>query len=149
MLHYRHGQSKAHFICWPCCLCSCMYLWLTLACTLLTCMQPEMSHNVQKYDKNVYLRVSEAQRCRVHSTLMVPVFGSGSRDKALAVFELVQVRASIWTSQTQQVQRCTFQAYKPPAESCRPVTSCAMHCNQRSLYGQANSVHVSVPARPH
>lgn len=55
-------------------------------------MQPEMSHNVQKYDKNVYLRVSEAQRCRVHSTLMVPVFGSNSRDKAMAVFELVQVR---------------------------------------------------------
>lgn len=34
-------------------------------------MQPEMSNNVQKYDKKVYLRVSEAQRCRVHSALMV------------------------------------------------------------------------------
>jgi hypothetical protein len=38
----------------------------------------------------VYLRVSEAQRCRVHSTLMVPIFGSDSRDTPLAVFELVQ-----------------------------------------------------------
>jgi hypothetical protein len=36
--------------------------------------QPEMSHNVQSYDKQVYLRVSEAQRCRVHSTLVMPVF---------------------------------------------------------------------------
>ncbi|GLC44355.1 hypothetical protein PLESTB_000478300 [Pleodorina starrii] len=53
-------------------------------------LEPEMSHNVQKYDKQVYLRVSEAQRCRVHSTLMVPVFGSDSRDTPLAVFELVQ-----------------------------------------------------------
>ncbi|GIL73230.1 hypothetical protein Vretifemale_3457 [Volvox reticuliferus] len=53
-------------------------------------LEPEMSHNVQKYDKQVYLRVSEAQRCRVHSTLMVPIFGSDSRDTPLAVFELVQ-----------------------------------------------------------
>lgn len=53
-------------------------------------LQPEMSHNVQKYDKQVYLRVSEAQRCRVHSTLMVPIFGSEARDSPLAVFELVQ-----------------------------------------------------------
>lgn len=53
-------------------------------------LQPEMSHNVQKYDKQVYLRVSEAQRCRVHSTLMVPIFGWDSRDTPFAVFELVQ-----------------------------------------------------------
>jgi hypothetical protein len=56
-------------------------------------LQPEMSHNVQKYDKQVYLRVSEAQRCRVHSTLVMPVFdavddmGCG---RPVAVFELVQ-----------------------------------------------------------
>jgi hypothetical protein len=69
-----------------------------------------MSHNVQKYDRQVYLRVSEAQRCRVHSTLVMPVFdvsrgdGSGTLDLAaaqaaaagsgalrpVAVFELVQ-----------------------------------------------------------
>ena len=49
-----------------------------------------MSHNVQKYDKQVYLRVSEAQRCRVHSTLIIPIFGSDARDTPLAVFELVQ-----------------------------------------------------------
>lgn len=49
-----------------------------------------MSHNVQKYDKQVYLRVSEAQRCRVHSTLVMPVFDGDNRCKPLAVFELVQ-----------------------------------------------------------
>lgn len=58
-------------------------------------MQPEMSHNVQKYDKLVYLRVSEAQRCRVHSTLVTPVFddepgGAGVSGRPVAVFELVQ-----------------------------------------------------------
>eukprot|EP00877_Chromochloris_zofingiensis_P001109 jgi/Chrzof1/1099/Cz01g40030.t1 len=52
--------------------------------------EPEMSHNVQKYDKQVYLRVSEAQRCRVHSTLVMPVFDGDNRCKPLAVFELVQ-----------------------------------------------------------
>ncbi len=49
-----------------------------------------MSHNVQKYDKQVYLRVTEAQRCRVHSTLVMPIFASASRTKPVAVFELVQ-----------------------------------------------------------
>lgn len=52
--------------------------------------EPEMSHNVQKYDKKVYLRVSEAQRCRVRSTVVLPVFTSASRDRPVAVFELAQ-----------------------------------------------------------
>jgi nucleolar complex protein 2 len=52
-----------------------------------------MSHNVQKYDRQVYLRVSEAQRCRVHSTLVMPLFGAASAGpdaRPVAVFELVQ-----------------------------------------------------------
>jgi hypothetical protein len=53
-------------------------------------LEPEMSHNVQRYDKQIYLRVSEAQRCRVHSTLILPVFACESRSTPLAVFELVQ-----------------------------------------------------------
>ncbi|GBF98869.1 hypothetical protein Rsub_11473 [Raphidocelis subcapitata] len=36
--------------------------------------EPEMCNDLQKYDKEVYLRVSEAQRCRVQSTLVMPVF---------------------------------------------------------------------------
>lgn len=49
-----------------------------------------MSNNLQKYDKQVYLRVSEAQRCRVHTTLVMPIFTSEGRDAPVAVFELVQ-----------------------------------------------------------
>ena len=49
-----------------------------------------MTTNVQKYDKNVYLRVTEAQRCRVHSTMVVPVFGHDQSDRPVAVFELAQ-----------------------------------------------------------
>lgn len=50
-----------------------------------------MSHDVQQYDRQVYLRVTEAQRCRVHSTLVVPVFEtSNTGGVPLAVFELVQ-----------------------------------------------------------
>lgn len=47
---------------------------LLLLVALHAVLQPEMSHNVQRYDRQVYLRVSEAQRCRVHSTLVMPVF---------------------------------------------------------------------------
>lgn len=54
-------------------------------------MQPEMSRDVQKYDKQVYLRVSEAQRCRVNTTVVVPIFSPETvAQKPVAVFELVQ-----------------------------------------------------------
>lgn len=89
--------------------------------------QPEMSHNVQKYDRQVYLRVSEAQRCRVHSTLVMPVFdissgdGSGAIDMAaaeaaatgaagarpVAVFELVQAdRDVVFPEVIAQLRKC-------------------------------------------
>jgi hypothetical protein len=68
-----------------------------------------MSHDVQKYNKQVYLRVSEAQRCRVHSALMVPVFERDAR-LPLAVFELVQSEKDVvfpqvmsWLSESLQV----------------------------------------------
>lgn len=54
------------------------------------CIQPEMSRDVQRYDRNVYLRVSEAQRCRVQSTLLVPVFAPEVSGRTVAVFEIVQ-----------------------------------------------------------
>jgi hypothetical protein len=92
-----------------------------------TSPQPEMSHNVQKYDRQVYLRVSEAQRCRVHSTLVMPVFdvskgdGSGTIDVAaadaaavgaaglrpVAVFELVQADRDVaFPEVIAQLRRC-------------------------------------------
>ena len=39
------------------------------------CLQPEMSRNVQKYSKEIYLRAAEAEQCKVHCTLVLPLFG--------------------------------------------------------------------------
>ena len=52
--------------------------------------QPEMSRNVQKYGKEVYHRASEAQQCRVHSTLVIPLFASAARLAAVGALEVVQ-----------------------------------------------------------
>lgn len=54
--------------------------------------QPEMSRNVQKYSKDVYLRASEAQQCRVHSTIVLPLFTTAERNASLGVVEVVQTR---------------------------------------------------------
>lgn len=37
-------------------------------------MQPEMTRNVQHQSKDVYLRAQEAMHCRVHSTLVLPLY---------------------------------------------------------------------------
>jgi len=55
-------------------------------------VQPEMSRNVQKYSKEVYLRASEAQQCRVHSTVVLPLFTLGDRGTSLGIIEVVQTR---------------------------------------------------------
>ncbi len=66
-----------------------------------------MSHNVQKYDKQVYLRVSEAQRCRVHSTVVMPVFTLGSTYKPVAVLEMVQSdKDVVFPNIIEWLQRC-------------------------------------------
>eukprot|EP00210_Caulerpa_lentillifera_P008355 g7968.t1 len=36
--------------------------------------KPEMYLNVQQYDKSTYLRIKEAPACRIHSTMIMPVF---------------------------------------------------------------------------
>ncbi len=85
--------------------------------------QPEMSHNVQKYDKQVYLRVSEAQRCRVHSTLMVPIFGSEARDSPLAVFELVQGDKDVtFPAVLSQLSSCLQASDPHETRACRRCT---------------------------
>lgn len=56
---------------------------------VFTSGEPEMSHNVQRYDQHVYLRAAEAQRCRVHSTLFMPLYASARRDSCVGVFEVV------------------------------------------------------------
>ncbi|KAK9919128.1 hypothetical protein WJX75_009606 [Coccomyxa subellipsoidea] len=59
---------------------------------VFTTQEPEMSRNVQKYSKEVYLRASEAQQCRVHSTVVLPLFTTAERKSSLGVVEVVQTR---------------------------------------------------------
>ena len=47
---------------------------------------------MQKYSKEVYLRASEAQQCRVHSTVVLPLFTTAERKSSLGVVEVVQTR---------------------------------------------------------
>ena len=49
-----------------------------------------MAHNVQQYDKTQFLRVDEAQRCRVNSALFMPLYTSTARRHPFGVFEVVQ-----------------------------------------------------------
>ena len=49
-----------------------------------------MSSNVQKYSTAVYLRAAEAQQCRVHSTLVIPLFITPEKQQAVGVLEVVQ-----------------------------------------------------------
>ncbi len=70
-------------------------------------MQPEFSHNVQTYDKSVYLRVSDAQRCRVHSTMLLPLYMTAQREHPFAVFEVCQTETNVlFPSMVDLLQRC-------------------------------------------
>ncbi len=53
--------------------------------------QPEMSRNVQKYSREIYARASEAMHCRVHATLMLPLFTEPARRNVVGILEVVQV----------------------------------------------------------
>lgn len=78
---------------------------LELTCLLL--LQPEFSHNVQTYSKSVYLRVSDAQRCRVHSTMLLPMYMDPQRDHPFAVFEVCQTEKNVlFPSLVDLFQRC-------------------------------------------
>ncbi len=70
-------------------------------------VQPEFSHNVQTYDKSVYLRVSDAQRCRVHSTMLLPMYMTSQREHPFAVFEVCQTEKNVlFPSLVDLLQRC-------------------------------------------
>lgn len=49
-----------------------------------------MCNDLQRYHRQVYLRVNEAQRCSVHSTLVMPFFDSPARDQPIGVLEVVK-----------------------------------------------------------
>jgi len=70
-------------------------------------LQPEFSHNVQTYDKSVYLRVQDAQRCRIHSTMLLPLYMNPQRDHPFAVFEVCQSEKNVmFPSLVDLLQRC-------------------------------------------
>jgi hypothetical protein len=122
--------------------------------------QPEMSNNVQKYDKAVYLRASEALRCRVHSTLVMPVFpqpaasgsgaagvgsgsgsGNGSSGKGgssgaaappvVAVLEVVQGRQDVdFVDTMRRLRRCLEVGADCVGRRAMPVAWAPLHAGQ-------------------
>lgn len=70
-------------------------------------LQPEFSHNVQTYEQSVYLRVQDAQRCRIHSTMLLPLYMTPQRDHPFAVFEVCQSEKNVmFPSLVDLLQRC-------------------------------------------
>ncbi|KAK9835194.1 hypothetical protein WJX81_005064 [Elliptochloris bilobata] len=57
--------------------------------------EPELSHNVQTYDKSVYLRVADAQRCKVAATLLMPLYETELREHPFGVFEVCQSEKNV------------------------------------------------------
>eukprot|EP00884_Botryococcus_braunii_P010423 jgi/Botrbrau1/19382/Bobra.0338s0012.1 len=49
--------------------------------------QPEFSNDVQQYDRTIYLRLQDALRCRVHSSIFMPLYDNELRHRPIAVFE--------------------------------------------------------------
>ena len=92
-------------------------------CRQLTCsvmLQPEFSHNVQTYDKSVYLRVQDAQRCRIHSTMLLPLYMTPQREHPFAVFEVCQSEKNVmFPSLVDLLQRCL--EVSPCHSSCKSV----------------------------
>ena len=54
-----------------------------------------MSHNVQTYDKSVYLRVADARRCKVAATMLMPLYETAQREHPFGVFEVCQAEKNV------------------------------------------------------
>lgn len=48
----------------------------------------EICSDVQCHDKSVFLRANETQQCRIHSTVVLPVFLPHNLGKPIAVIEI-------------------------------------------------------------
>lgn len=75
----------------------------------LCVMQPEFSHNVQTYDKSVYLRVQDAQRCRIHSTMLLPLYMTPQREHPFAVFEVCQSEKNVMFPSLVDLLQCCLE----------------------------------------
>ncbi len=58
-------------------------------------VQPECTTNVQMYEKTVYLRVADAMRCKIQSSMFMPLYDSEARDRPIAVFEACQPEENV------------------------------------------------------
>lgn len=68
-----------------------------------------MANNVQQYDKTQFLRVDEAQRCRIHSALFMPLYTSRARRHPFGVFEVVQADTDLLFPVLVQWLKCCLQ----------------------------------------
>ena len=94
---------------------------------------PEMSQNIQQYDKRHFIRVDEAHRCRVNSAMFMPLYSSSPRQRPFAVFEVVQADADVmfpvlvhWLTQCLQVSLLPYMlpvCASASASKCRCLTS--------------------------
>lgn len=57
--------------------------------------QPEKSRNVQLHSRETYARASEAAHCRVHATLMLPLFEDSARSSIIGVLEVRQPHVTL------------------------------------------------------
>ncbi|CAD7696777.1 unnamed protein product [Ostreobium quekettii] len=60
-----------------------------------TTLEPEMCNDLQKYHKQIYLRVNEAQRCMVHSTVVMPFFETPTRERPVGVLEVIKTAKNV------------------------------------------------------
>lgn len=92
--------------------------------------QPEMSRNVQKYGKDVYLRASEAQQCRVHSTLVIPLFADAARSAAVGALEVVQTCDDMPFSAVVKALAAVLEVRSAPAPAAAGVAEGPLMCQE-------------------
>lgn len=78
-----------------------------------------MCLDVQQYDQNTYLRVQEAHVCRIHSTLIFPVF-DGDAPRPSAVVEISHHDESVELS---QIVRVSIEALKDVGLKTKEIRS--------------------------
>ena len=66
-------------------------IYVLIACTHT---QAEICNNVRRCNVSIYLRVKDAQACRVSSTVLLPLFSDKLRQKPVAVLEVTQFNDS-------------------------------------------------------
>ena len=81
------------------------------------CAQPETSCNVQKYDREIYARSSEAVHCRIHSVLILPLFMEAACRTAVGVLEVVQTVQDMPFARLARTLSAVLRVPLPPAPS--------------------------------